>query len=180
MASTWTATKTSFVTLLIVALFCCTILADEYTIDDENSPPQADVDARRFLTKRSVRVCGIKLVDMMKKVCNHCYKTRKQEQRPHEVAKRNAAQSGFKAIVAILNEGEENENRSTVDNHNEDGQRSSVRRSLDTLDTYIDKRWNGDIRRPRQQAGGGIANKCCINQCSYSDLVSYCCTSASP
>lgn len=69
-----------------------------------------------------------------------------------------------------------------LDDENPSDEDDNVRRGLDALDTFIDKRWGGgdgggDTRRPRQQGGVGIANKCCINQCSYNDLRSYCCTS---
>jgi len=165
----------SWYALLMVTLFH-TVLSDGVIKDDDTI---GDHDARRFLTKRSVRVCGIKLVDMMKKVCNHCYKTRKHEQRPHELAKRNAAQGSLRAIVAILDD--EDPPDDSMDDQGEDDQRLyAVRRGLDALDLFIDKRWGGDTRRPRHQASGGIANKCCLNQCSYSDLVSYCCTTSGP
>lgn len=79
--------RMSLYTLVLVALLQTVLSAADH---EEANGHEQQQDPRRYLTKRSVRVCGVKLVDMMKKVCNHCYKTRKPDQlRPRELTKRS-------------------------------------------------------------------------------------------
>jgi len=109
------------------------------------------------LSKRAVRLCGVKLVNTMKMICNHCYqppKTKNPKKRSVNFTD-NDERRHFMTTISSL----------------QDDQKSSI----DYINTYIEKRFGNAVPTPLGTNSVGIANKCCLNQCGWNDLKSYCC-----
>uniref|UniRef100_A0A915J3D4 Insulin-like domain-containing protein n=1 Tax=Romanomermis culicivorax TaxID=13658 RepID=A0A915J3D4_ROMCU len=111
------------------------------------------------------RVCGTRLMNTLKKLCNHCYAFPSYN---HRRSRRENRQEFEKKLKDEL-----------FENLRLLRTKRSARRdeTAETFDRYFAQHYestdylmNGSIDQSR-----GIATRCCLNQCGWNELKNFCC-----